>query len=94
MFPFAWTGIFAAIPLMFLKPKLSSISGFLIGFIAPLSIYILYPIDDVIKLSSIIGSIVGLPTFVVFIIFPIIYGIIMSISAVFFSGLYERKKNN
>jgi len=92
MLPFAWSAIFAAIPLLLLKPKNSFIAGFLIGIIAPLSIYVIYPINYVLKLSNILGNIVGFPAFIILIIFPLIYGIIMAISAAIWSGLYDKVK--
>lgn len=92
LFPFAWTAIFASIPLLVLNAKKSAISGFAIGFIAPLSIYLLYPLEKVFDLSSIIGSIVGLSPLLLLVIFPLMYGIIMAISAAIWSGIYVNLK--
>ncbi|MDP8012180.1 MAG: hypothetical protein ACP5F1_02910 [Thermoplasmata archaeon] len=91
--PYALTAIIAAIPLFVFKPKFSSLYGFLIGFIVPLSIYIIYPFNYIVKLSNIIGSLVGFPSIIVIIIFPLLYGIIMAISSAIYSGIYEKRKS-
>jgi hypothetical protein len=92
LLPFAWTAIFAAIPLLKLKVKHALISGFLIGFIAPVSYYMLYPLDLVSKLAAIIGNIVGLNKIIIVFIFPIMYAVIMALSAMVFAGIANRPK--
>lgn len=91
-FPVAWTAIFAAIPLLKLKVKHAFISGFLIGLIVPISFYMLYPLDLLSKLAGIIGNIVGLNKILIVFIFPIMYAVIMALSAIVFSDIATRPK--
>ncbi|MGC8497613.1 MAG: hypothetical protein ACP5NL_06435 [Thermoplasmata archaeon] len=92
LFSFAWTAIFAAIPLLKLKPKHAFISGFLIGLIVPVSFYMLYPLGLVSELAGIIGNIVGLNKIIIVFVFPIMYAVIMALSATVFSGIATRPK--
>ncbi len=92
LFPFAWTAIFAAIPLLKLKVKHAFISGILIGLIVPVSFYLLYPLNLISNLAGIIGNIVGLNKILIAFIFPIMYAVIMGLSAMVISDIANRPK--
>ncbi|MEM0151103.1 MAG: hypothetical protein QXT18_04840 [Thermoplasmata archaeon] len=82
--PYAWTGIFASIPLYRLRLKLAGVAGFLIG-ISTISIYVTYPNQKLMDLSNIIGNAIGIPGIILLIIYPLFYAIIMMLSAMLFS---------
>lgn len=90
--PYPFTGIAVGLPLGFLSKRASAISGFLIGFLSSLSLYLIYPLNDVNKLSTIMGELIGvnIPTIVI-LIYPFIYGLISLISAIFFSYILVSK---
>ncbi|MEM3845682.1 MAG: hypothetical protein QXU98_08275 [Candidatus Parvarchaeota archaeon] len=52
----------------------------------------LYPLDLLSKLAGIIGNIVGLNKILIVFIFPIMYAVIMALSAIVFSGIATRPK--
>ncbi|PMP75468.1 MAG: hypothetical protein C0180_01225 [Aciduliprofundum sp.] len=87
--PYPWTGIFAAIPLFKLTVKRAALAGFFIGF-STIIIYIIYPMAPLFKLSSILGTATGMPGIVLIIIYPLIYGLTMMLSALLFSDLTKK----
>lgn len=87
--PVAWIGVVAALPLLRIRKMYAFIFGFLIGFIVPTSLYLLYPLSMVGKLSGIVAQIASLPSLVVLLGFSLFYGIIMALSGLFWSGLVE-----
>ncbi len=72
-----------------LTVKRAALAGFLIGF-STIIIYIIYPMAPLFKLSSILGTATGMPGIVLIIIYPLIYGLIMMLSALLFSDLTKR----
>ncbi len=84
------TAIFASIPLYILKPKRAFVAGLIIGFFVPVTIYAIYPLNLTVKLASILSPIVGMPGIVILFLYPLIYGILMALSASLWSGIYER----
>ncbi len=87
--PYPFTGIAVGLPLGFLSRRASAISGFLIGFLSSLSLYLLYPLNDVNKLAVIIGELININIpLIVILIYPLIYGLISLISAMFFSYIF------
>lgn len=94
--PFAMGAIVAGIPLLFLGRKWSAVSGFLIGLMVPFSVYLLYPLGSVSRLSGIIAQLIGMPALLIIVVFPLMYGIMTAISALIFTGVrelaYSRKK--
>lgn len=84
-----YAAVIIGIPLMFLGRKYSGISGFVIGLAVPFSILLSYPISEVIKLSGIVGQLTGMPGILILIIYPLMYGILGGISALFFTGIRE-----
>lgn len=87
--PVIWIAIVASLPLLRIRKKYAILSGFLIGLLVPLSLYLMYPIPMVGKLSGIMGQIAGLPPLLVVVVFPLFYGIIMGLGGLFWSGLGE-----
>ncbi|MCI4434715.1 MAG: hypothetical protein GPW18_04465 [Euryarchaeota archaeon] len=87
--PYAWTAIFAAIPLYKLRERNSAIAGFLIGF-STIVLYLFYPTNKLIELSGILGNATGLPGLLLILIYPLIYGIIMMLSSTLFSHLSKK----
>lgn len=84
-----YVAIVVGIPLMFLSRKLSGIAGFLVGLIVPLTVLFSYPISSVMQLSSIVGELTGMPSVLILVIYPLMYGIIAAISALLFTGIRE-----
>jgi hypothetical protein len=90
LLPVAWIGFLAALPLLDIKKKkYALLIGFLIGFLAPMSLYLLYPIGMIGKLSVVMGQIAGIPSVLAIVIFPLFYGIVIGLSALFWSGFAE-----
>ncbi|AHC51962.1 hypothetical protein SUSAZ_08430 [Sulfolobus acidocaldarius SUSAZ] len=79
LYPF--TAILVGIPLGLLTRKYSVIAGFLVGFIASLSLYLLYPLGNVVQLADKVGGILGLNGVIVVLLYPLIYGIISLLTA-------------
>ncbi len=79
--------ILAIIPGIFLfsqKFRYGMIAGFLESFLSFMAIYIEYPLGYVSRLSAIIGGIIGMPSFLIIIIYPLLAGIITAFSAALF----------
>ncbi len=89
LFPVAWIGFLASLPLLTIRKKYALLLGFLIGLIVPMSLYLMYPINMVTKLSVVMGQIAGIPPVLVIVIFPLFYGIVMGLSGLFWSGFAE-----
>ncbi len=87
--PYAWTGIFASIPLYRINIKRAGIAGFIIGF-STISIYLIYPSSKLLELSEILGKATGIQGLILIIIYPLFYGIIMMLSAMLFSELKKK----
>jgi hypothetical protein len=87
--PVVWVCVLASLPLLKIRKMLALIFGFLIGLLASLSLYLLYPISMVTKLSQVVGQIASIPPFLSIILFPLFYGIIMGLSGLFWSGIAE-----
>ncbi|QGA54022.1 hypothetical protein GFS03_05245 [Sulfolobus sp. E5-1-F] len=83
LYPF--TAIAVGIPLGLLSRKYSAIGGFLIGLLSSLSIYLIYPISDVVKIAEVVGQLLGINSFLVILLYPLVYGIISLISALLFN---------
>ncbi len=83
--PLPYLAAVAAIPLFFLSWKRALSVGFLIGLASALSLYMIYPVANVIKLSSIVSGIVSLPSAVVLLGFPLFFGLIFAFSGMLWS---------
>lgn len=83
--PLPYLAILAAVPLSVIGWKKSLPLGFLIGFVSALSLYLIYPVPDVMKLSAIIAGIVSLPAVIITIAFPLFYGLIFAFSGMLWS---------
>lgn len=85
--PYIWTGAIAAICLMWINSKRAPLIGFAIGTMVLLSTYLFYPLGEVSRFSGILSSITSIPSVLLILIYPLIYGIIMGLGALFWSGL-------
>ncbi len=83
--PLPYLAAVAALPLFALGWKRSLLMGFLIGFASSLSLYLIYPLADVLKLSYILAGIVSLPQAVVLLAFPLFFGLIFAFSGMLWS---------
>ena len=92
--PVTWLGVVASLPLLGIRKAYALLFGFLIGLLAPASLYLLYPLDMVSKLSVTIGQIASIPSLLVIVMFPLFYGITMGLSGLFWSGLAENLRVN
>ena len=90
--PVVWIGVVASLPLFRIRKAYALLFGFLIGLLAPMSLYLLYPLDMVSKLSVIVGQIASIPSFLVIAVFPLFYGITMGLSGLLWSGLVENPR--
>lgn len=88
--PYAFAAIAAAIPLLYLSRRAAGIAGFLAGLLEPFSIYLLYPLQAVSRLSGILSQLTGFPPVLLIVIYPLMYGIIEAVSALLFVGVRER----
>jgi hypothetical protein len=90
--PVVWIGVVASLPLLRIRKAHALLFGFLIGLLAPVSLYLLYPLDMVSKLSVTVGQIASIPSFLVIVMFPLFFGITMGLSGLFWSGLAENPR--
>ncbi len=90
--PVIWVGVFAALPLLKIKKMYALVVGFLIGLLASMSLYLLYPLPMVVKLSGVMSQLASIPSALVIVIFPLFYGIVMGLSGLFWSGLIENPR--
>lgn len=86
---YALSAILVGIPLFLLEKRIAAVSGFAIGFLAPVSLYLLYPMSAISQLSGIISQLTGLPSALLIIVYPLMYGIIAMLSALLFTGLMD-----
>ena len=92
--PFIWIGAVAALPLLRIRKLYALIGGFVIGFIAPLSMYLLYPIPMIGKLAEVISQIASIPALLAILGFPLFYGLIMGLAGLLWAGLAENIQMN
>jgi hypothetical protein len=90
--PVVWIGVLASLPLLKIRKAYALLFGFLIGLLAPMSLYLMYPLDMVAKLSVTVGQIALIPSSLVIAGFPLFYGIVMGLSGLFWSGLAENPR--
>jgi hypothetical protein len=90
--PVVWIGVLASLPLLKIRKAYALLFGFLIGLLAPMSLYLMYPLDMVAKLSVTVGQIALIPSSLVVAGFPLFYGIVMGLSGLFWSGLVENPR--
>ncbi|QIW22918.1 hypothetical protein EWF20_01270 [Sulfolobus sp. S-194] len=93
LFPFIFTAIILGIPLSAIRPKFSFLAGLLIGFFTPLALYLQYPLSSVLELSTRLSEIIGIPSILIIILYPLVYGILAGLSAFFFSIIISSLKN-
>lgn len=92
--PVIWISAIAALPLLRIKKLYALIFGFAIGLVAPLSMYLLYPLSMIAKLAGVISQIASIPPFLAMLGFPLSYGIIMGLAGLFWAGLAENIQMN
>jgi hypothetical protein len=90
--PIIWIGVIAALPLLKMRKTYALLIGFLIGLLVSMSLYLLYPLPVVLKLSGIMSQIASISSVLVVVVFPLFYGIIMGLSGLFWSGLIENPR--
>lgn len=90
--PVIWIGVLAALPLFKIGKKYALVIGFFIGLLTSLSLYLLYPLPMVAKLSVVVSQLASIPSALVIVVFPLFYGIIMGLSGLFWSGLIENPR--
>lgn len=84
---FAAMGIIVALPLFILKPFRSFVAGFAISFVSSLSIYFIYPLSKVSQLAAILGSISGIPSILVILLYPVLFSLITAFSGAMWSEI-------
>jgi len=84
---FAAMGIIVALPLFIFRPLRSFVAGFAISFVSSLSIYIIYPLSKVSQLALILGSISGIPSILVILLYPILFSLLTAFSGVMWSEI-------
>ena len=89
--PYAFAAVIASIPLAVLR-KRSLYAGLVIGFAVPLSLYAFYPLQDVSRLGAVISSISSMPYAAVLLLYPLVFALIMGLSALLWSEVYARLK--
>jgi hypothetical protein len=92
--PLVWISVVAALPLLRIRKLHALIFGFVIGLVAPLSVYLLYPFSLIGKLAGAISQIASIPPFLAILGFPLFYGIIMGLAGLFWAGLAENIQMN
>lgn len=85
----AYAAILVGIPLLCLQKKYSGTVGFVIGLAVPFFLLLTYPVSEVVQLSGIVGQLTGMPGTLIIVVYPLMYGIIASISALLFTGIRE-----
>ncbi len=88
--PYAFFAAVASLPLIIFRKRNSLLAGLIIGFLVPLSLLASYPAADIAKLGGIISSISAIPYAAVLLLYPLIFALIMGISALLWSEAYER----
>jgi hypothetical protein len=81
--------IIATFPLILLKKKWAFTWGFLDGFVAFLLVYLQYSHEYIIRISGIIGSVIGLPYLVIIILYPLLAAVIGGFSGLLWSSILE-----
>ena len=92
--PVIWISAVAALPLLRIRKLHALVFGLLIGLLAPLSMYFLYPLSMIGKLAGIISQIASIPPFLTIVGYPLFYGIIMGLAGLFWAGLAENIQIN
>lgn len=87
--PALWPAFIAAIPLLGIKSRRSWIAGFVIGFVGMIFLYVFYPFGALDQLDRIMAHLTKLPTPLPLLLYPLFYGVIFAVSAIFWSGLWE-----
>ncbi|MDG6908617.1 MAG: hypothetical protein JRN20_22855 [Nitrososphaerota archaeon] len=90
--PVIWVGVIAAFPLLKLRKAYAFVFGLAIGLLVPMSLYLLYPLSMVVKLSGVVSQIALIPSVLVIVVFPVFYGVIVGLSGLFWSGLAQTKR--
>ena len=92
--PFIWIGVIASLPLLRVRKRYALIGGFVIGFLAPLSMYLLYPVPMIGRLAEVISQIASIPSFLAILGYPLFYGLMMGLGGLFWAGLAENIRMN
>lgn len=90
--PEIWVGAIAALPLAVTRKRLAFAAGFLIGLLATMSFYLLYPLSLVGQLSAVVAQVASIPAVLIVLIFPLSYGLVMGLAGLLWSGLAENER--
>ncbi|MHB8361602.1 MAG: hypothetical protein ACYDAO_10175 [Thermoplasmataceae archaeon] len=71
-----------------LKKRYALPIGFTIGFLSFFAIYFVYPFDFVIRISNILGGIIGISGTIILILYPLLAAIIAGFGALLWSSIY------
>lgn len=89
---YAWLGVFDALPLLFFAARKAFVAGLLIGLFTSFSLYLSYPLSKVAQLSMLLGSLAGLPPFLAFSLYPLLFSFLTAFSASMWSEIYSSIK--
>lgn len=93
LYPEIYLAIVAGIPLFRFTQRYAFTIGFLVGIISNfLVLLILYPLSLILKLSNILSLLSGLPAIVLLVFYPILFSIVLALSATIASEIYRRTK--
>ncbi|MEM0288019.1 MAG: hypothetical protein QXG05_07635 [Nitrososphaerota archaeon] len=87
--PYAWGGLIASLPLFIIKPARAFVAGFSVGLATSISLFIAYPMASLLSLASLIGRIINLSPYIVIVIYPLFFAIIVGLSASLWSTIYR-----
>jgi len=92
-YPRIYAAIIAGIPLLFIRSRHAFILGFLLGILVNIAVFLLsYSIGLISKLADTISALTGLPSIVLLIFYPLLFSLVIGISAAIFSEIYFRIK--
>jgi hypothetical protein len=86
--------IISSLPLMMLAKKYAFILGFIESFVALFSVYLIHPFSYAIKLSGVVASVIGLPTILILVLYPLMGGLIGGFAGLLFASLREISSKN
>jgi|GEM_PF-704133 hypothetical protein len=92
-YPHIYAAIIAGLPLFRFKNRQAMMIGFLIGIVANFAVlFALYSPEVIMNLANLLSYLSGLPSIVLLIFYPIIFSIVLGISATIFAEINRRIK--
>ncbi len=86
--------IISSVPLFVLNKKYSFTLGFIESFLALFSVYFLHPLSYATNISTVVASVIGLPSILILVLYPLIGALIGGFSGLLFSSLRETSVKN